>query len=612
MPFTILHTSDIHSHFSGKDNAFGLGGVARLGTLLYEQRRAKMNTVVIDSGDFSEGSIQYTFNHGYSTLKIMDLLNYDAIVLGNHDWLMGPRELYTSLDRSGVTLPLVSANLTKTEFEKDRDIKKFLQPYVIKDFPGLKIGILGLSTFQFIFDGFFAPVKIQDPDTVTQSWVDTLKQKEKCDVVLVVSHLGFLADQRLAKKIKGIDAIVGGHSHILLRRPFSENGVPIFHVGKWGHYVGQYDFEFENKKTQLKNFSLLPVQGQVVSDPMIDYLVAENADGLDRQWQMKLREKILTSEKDLALKDFKSDSIVGHWVADAIRDFAKTDLAFENPSYVSRDIFQGETTLGDFFNIFPHIFNPQTQKAWTIKTFKITGSYLKVLMSAVFRAGIYLRLSNASAVLDHYKSINQVREFKIGGKDVSPRQIYSVAGTNGVLEAIELLKSYGVEVGVRDVYDTGVEAWKVVAHYFKNLSPITSEKLIWEGRVRTFQPDLVIFPEEIQVKAYDEKNISLSVVVRNTGMQPAMGSTLTVRRAPAPNDTIVHEERYIDIPIQGKTEIELEPLSPGEARKMEFLIPTEGITPGRYAAVFYLSAAMSELETENNVLDTYFDIPERP
>jgi hypothetical protein len=303
---------------------------------------------------------------------------------------------------------------------------------------------------------------------------------------------------------------------------------------------------------------------------------------------------------------------VGHWVADAIRDFAKTDLAFENPSYVSRDIFQGDTTLGDFFNIFPHIFNPQTQKAWTIKTFKITGSYLKVLMSAVFRAGIYLRLSNASAVLDHYKSINQVREFKIGGKDVSPRQIYSVAGTNGVLEAIELLKSYGVEVGVRDVYDTGVEAWKVVAHYFKNLSPITSEKLVWEGRVRTFQPDLVIFPEEIQVKPYDEKNISLSVVVRNTGMQPAMGSTLTVRRAPAPNDTIVHEERYIDIPLQGNTEIELEPLSPGEARKMEFLISTEGITPGRYAAVFYLSAAMSELETENNVLDTYFDIPERP
>jgi hypothetical protein len=328
---------------------------------------------------------------------------------------------------------------------------------------------------------------------------------------------------------------------------------------------------------------------------------------IEEQFGPIFHQNVLTTDHDLLLKDYRSDDLVGHWVADGLRQFAHADIAFENPSYVSRDIYQGTTTMADMFDIFPHIYNPSTGKAWTVKTFNLSGSYIQLLLAGVFRSGIYLRMSNAKAVLDLYQSVDQLQYLELDGKPVDPNRMYTVAGTDGIVDAISLINTFGIDIGVAEIKDSGVEAWRVIANYFKTLSPITKDKLVWENRVRTLQPDVTVRPEEIDTTSLDSHTLNISVTIRNTGMQKAIGSELTIVRAPNPGDTLA--DRNIDV-VSKSQPISVNDLNPGEAQKINVPWDITGLAPGRYAITYSLSPAAGELETENNVLDSYIDVPD--
>ncbi len=605
--FSIIQTSDIHSHFLNNDSPFQLGGIARLATEIQNLRQQKQNVLVLDAGDFTEGSIFYTLNHGLATFQIMQNIGYDALVLGNHEWLIGPDELYNSLNRAQFKLPILSANLDTTALDKNVALGDFIKPYIVKNIGGIKIGILGLSTFQFIFDPFFLPIRLLDPVATARKYVKELRSTEGCQVVIVLSHLGFAQDDSLAKQVSGIDLIIGGHTHVLFKKPYSSNGVPIIHVGKWGQYLGDFDFNYNGKNISLVNYQIHEITKDIPEDPYVKNIVETDMSDIEGKFGPLFHEKVLTSVSDLPLQDPLSEDISGHWAADALRYYTHTELAFENPSYVNRDIFQGDTTLADMFNIFPHIFNPLTNKAWTVKTFKLTGSYVQLLLDVVFRSGIYLRMSNAKAVLDLYRTIDQLYSLELAGQPVDITRVYTVAGTDGIVAAIDTLSSYGINVGISDLQDTGIEAWRMVADYFKMLSPITKDKLIWEGRVRTLQPDVVVRTEELTYLPAGPNAIALSIVVRNAGVQTAGGSKLSIRRANIPGHPLADR----NVEVAGITNpIVIHDLRGGATQTIDVSIDITNLTPGRYPIVFTLTPAVGELETENNVLDNYFDVPE--
>lgn len=607
--FTVLQTSDIHSHFTNKDSPFELGGMARVATKIKEIKNQNKNTLVLDSGDFTEGSIFFTDRAGVATYQIMEAIGYDAIVLGNHDWLIGPGELYKSLEASKFSIPILSANLDFSKLDTKIELSKYLKPYVIKNIDGVKIGILGLSTFQFIFDSFFLPVKLLEPVQVARKMVEQLRAVEKCDVVIVLSHLGYDVDRSLANNVKGVDLIVGGHSHIIFKNLSTVAGVPISHIGKWGHYLGQINLKFDQGKVSIESNQVHQIDPDITEEPAVKVIVDGTIANIEKKWGKIFNDHILKSEVDIPIKDYRSDNLIGHWVADGFRDFTKADLAFENPSYASRDIYKGFTHTADFFNIFPHIYNPQTDKAWSVKTFLISGLYTKLLASGIFRAGLYLKMSNARAILDLSKTVNQLVLLEVNGAPIDPLKMYKVAGTNGIVEAIEFLKIYGIDIGVAQVTDTKAEAWRVAADYLKSKSPITYDKINWEARIRTLQPDVVIRPEEMLSNVFDSSKTKLKFRVRNSGYEVAKNVALNVQRSELPRATLAER----NVPLHPDfVFMSLGDLEPGSVKEFQMEIDTSQLQAGRYPVTFALNKVQGEFEVENNVLDTYIDLGVTP
>jgi 5'-nucleotidase len=240
---TILHTNDTHSQVEPKSN--GQGGYARRMGLIAQERQADANLLLVDAGDFCQGTPYFNFYHGRVEIDAMNLMGYDAATLGNHEFDNGLDTLAAVL--ATAQFPIVCANYDFSGTVMEGKTK----PSVIIRKGGLKIGVFGLGCDPkgLIADKNFLPAKYLDPYTSAQEAVDKLRA-EKCDIVVCLSHLGTygkaaedVCDVQLVQNTRGIDAVIGGHTHKLydnLRVPnLDGDSVPVCQMGKSGGYLGK-------------------------------------------------------------------------------------------------------------------------------------------------------------------------------------------------------------------------------------------------------------------------------------------------------------------------------------------------------------------------------------
>lgn len=240
---TILHTNDTHSQVEPKSN--GQGGYARRMGLINQERQADANLLLVDAGDFCQGTPYFNFYHGRVEIDAMNLMGYDAATLGNHEFDNGLDTLAAVL--ATAQFPIVCANYDFTGTAMEGKTK----PSVIIRKGGLKIGVFGLGCDPkgLIADKNFLPAKYLDPYTSAQEAVDKLRA-EKCDIVVCLSHLGTygkaaedVCDVQLVQNTRGIDAVIGGHTHKLydnLRVPnLDGDSIPVCQMGKSGAYLGK-------------------------------------------------------------------------------------------------------------------------------------------------------------------------------------------------------------------------------------------------------------------------------------------------------------------------------------------------------------------------------------
>jgi len=241
---TILHTNDTHSQVEPKAN--NKGGYARRMGLIREERKADKYLLLVDAGDFSQGTPYFNFYHGRVELAAMNRMGYDAGTLGNHEFDNGLDTL-AAVIKSTAKFPIVCANYDFTGTVMEGVVK----PYTIVRKGGLKIGIFGLGCDPkgIISDKNFAPAVYLEPYPVAQQMADTLRA-QGCDVVVCLSHMGTegkapedVCDIQLAKQTRGIDVIVGGHTHKLYDNLRVANldgdSIPVCQMGKSGVYLGK-------------------------------------------------------------------------------------------------------------------------------------------------------------------------------------------------------------------------------------------------------------------------------------------------------------------------------------------------------------------------------------
>lgn len=256
---TILHTNDVHSQIeplpSNHYKYPNLGGFSRRATLIEQIRKENPNTLLLDAGDIFQGTPYFNYFGGELEFKLMSMLGYDVATLGNHDFDNGIDGFLSQLPNA--EFDFVSANYDFTNTILDGRVK----PYKIIEKNGIKIGVFGLGVELegLVNKNLYKETKWTHPIEVAQDISRELKDEQKCDLVICLSHIGYhykknpdkVCDLQLAEQTQDIDLIIGGHTHTLLPKPTlvrnkkGEN-VLVNQCGKSGVYMGRVDFYFSN------------------------------------------------------------------------------------------------------------------------------------------------------------------------------------------------------------------------------------------------------------------------------------------------------------------------------------------------------------------------------
>lgn len=256
---TILHTNDVHSHIDpfpeNHPRNPSMGGVARRANIIEQIRKEEGNVLLLDAGDIFQGTPYFNYYGGELEFKLMSMMKYDLATLGNHDFDNGIDGFFAQLPHAN--FDFVSANY---DF-KNTELNGIVKPYktFIKD--GIKIGVfgLGIELEGLVDKKLYKETKYYNPIEVATDITKTLKETEKCDLIICLSHLGFdyknekdkPSDLKLAAATQDIDLIIGGHTHTFLDKPVIKTNkvgkqVVINQVGAYGINLGRIDFYFSD------------------------------------------------------------------------------------------------------------------------------------------------------------------------------------------------------------------------------------------------------------------------------------------------------------------------------------------------------------------------------
>ncbi len=256
---TILHTNDVHSRiepFPMDGSRFqGTGGAARRAALIRQVRAEQKHVLLFDSGDIFQGTPYFNFYHGELEFKLMSEMGYDAATIGNHDFDAGIDGLYRQLPNA--KFPFIVSNY---DFS-DTVMNGKTLPYKVFKIEQMKIGVLGLGIELegLVPKALYDQTRYLDPIANANRVAAILKNDEKCDYVICLSHLGYkygdrkVSDINLAQNSRDIDLILGGHTHTFLDQPEvitnqAGNPVLINQVGWAGIMLGRLDVFFERNR----------------------------------------------------------------------------------------------------------------------------------------------------------------------------------------------------------------------------------------------------------------------------------------------------------------------------------------------------------------------------
>ena len=409
---TLVHTNDHHGATLSKDGKFGL---AERGTFIKSIREKNENVLLLDAGDINTGSALSNMYDAKPDILAYNILEYDAVTFGNHEFDGTLEKLQNQMEIS--EFPWLGANIT---FEDG----SFLgEPYIIKDYPGFRVGVLGLTTLRTLT--ISSPDKslvFADEITTAQEYVNILKNTMKCDIIIVLGHLGDVVEEasqntsiKLAETVSGIDIIVDGHAHTQMDEPLFVNGTYIVSANEWGKYVGVgtlsvidgelVDFQWKAEEITSEKY---PRDGEIAtilvpfvrgSEAALKEVVLETTD--EFVFGNKLSRKI-----ELPLGNFVADAQVEYLAAHGV----EVDFGFTNGGNIRSSLPKGKVTRENILTVLP------------------------------FENYVYVVTLKGSDVIDLFNFIGSINQgaggFAQVSKEVSYTITYDETGMNGVISNV--------------------------------------------------------------------------------------------------------------------------------------------------------------------------------
>ncbi len=427
---TLIHTSDIHSRLfpynlqiGQVDAGLGLGetgaianvgGIARMAHIVERERARAGRVLHIDGGDCFQGAPVFNFFNGEAEIRSLSQMGVDGMLIANHEFDSGARNLATQLQK-WATFPPLAANYQLEDPAQPgaSPLGTVFRPYEILDSGGLRVAVIGMANLSSLTSIFDAPNRLGitplNTTQIAQAYIDLLRPH--VDVVTVISHLGLENDQELIETTSGLDVVLGGHNHIVLQPPkkvsdcsqlFDEEQnsfyilvdgpvpgekerryckpreVVLAHSGAFAKYVGRLDLVLSNAEEDLpelcdpnkqqdacydpingfevlsNSFTLFPINDSVPEDPSLISLMEPYAQQLDSLANLDL---LVGYAPDGSRRSSSTggDSALGNLIANAmwLRLGIQTDFSLTNTTGIRADVVPGPVTVEQMYNIFP-------------------------------------------------------------------------------------------------------------------------------------------------------------------------------------------------------------------------------------------------------------------
>jgi 5'-nucleotidase/UDP-sugar diphosphatase len=421
---TILHTNDMHASFIPHE-AFWVkespkplvGGFNELSFAVDSVRKVKTNSILIDAGDVMTGNpvteYEYKGAQGGILFEMMNRLGYEVWTPGNHDFDISQNNLRSLI--AIAKFPVVSANLVKGSGGFPVNNKE----YTIIEKNGVRIGIIGVMTeglYNLVNQTNLVDIKVLPTITTTQKFIDELTPKT--DLIIAMTHQGVEDDSVLAANVKGLNVIIGGHSHTRLKKPKNVNGVLIAQAGSNCENLGILDLTVENHVVTKSWGVLLPLN--YTSDrPKTE--LSKLIDSVSQKIDKDYSEVIGTLKSDWTRGN--GETGIGNFIADAQREAVHADVAFMNNHGIRKNVTAGPLTKRDLFEVLPF--------RNVLVTFQLSGKEIKDLLRNYIdnRASI-----QTSGIMCTWKrNGNNEIEFvslKINGKAIDDNRSYIAAASD--------------------------------------------------------------------------------------------------------------------------------------------------------------------------------------
>ena len=426
----ILHTNDTHSQILPGDD--GLGGVMRRKAVIDSIRAAEKNVLLVDAGDAVQGTLFFFLYGGKVEQEIMNILEVDARILGNHEFDNGIDSL------SAVLAASKSSKISSNYALNNSALKGQFEPYIIKEYGNKKIGIIGinLDPVGMIAKGNYDGLEFLPIVATANLTAEKLKSENGVDAVVALTHIGYnpkglIGDSILATNTRNIDIIIGGHSHDTID-PTTEQGarrsrltnldgkeVLVVQTGKAGRKLGKIEINLDSLGLGASHkYELITIDSQydTFNDDALASVIEHYSAGVDSLMHLWVGESVRAlSNSDIALINYFSD-----FVYDTGKTMAPNiDLAIANKGGLRAGIPEGKFSKGHIINMVPF--------ANYITIVDIEGSDLAEVFDVMAYTGGNGVSRNVSARYTRTDTDAKAVEVLINGKPLNPDKIYRVA-----------------------------------------------------------------------------------------------------------------------------------------------------------------------------------------
>ncbi len=501
---TILHTNDTHGHPVAffEYPAPDVGGMPARATLVEQIRTEEENVLVLDAGDVVTGRPESNFFNAEPDIIGMNYIEYDAMTVGNHEFDNGIKNLRRL--EAIAEFPFLSANIYK-------DGQPFFKAFKIFSMDGYKVAVFGLTTHEtpeVTMPEYVKDLEFRNPVEIAKKLVPELKNR--ADVIIALTHLGFYPDQEdimqyegdvtLIEEVPDIDIVIGGHSHTSMENPHDSINGKIFNsTGQWGLYLGRVDIslsdneiEYEggrnipiNHKNRIKPGEEIPLpdktewiigddpeetryqytEGPIKEDEKLKELLQVYVDKVDEELNTPITVATGTFTDENNRKD---DNALCNLVTDAMRIEAGVDIFFQNGGGVRASIPEGEVLKRTIYEVLP--FDN------TVQTMDMTGEevmeVLNYAASIPNGKGAFLQVSGLTFTLD-YETQKAEDVMLSDGTELDMEATYEVA-TNSFMKTGGD-GYYMFKENLKNFYETSLYQRDMVINYLEEKDSISPD-----------------------------------------------------------------------------------------------------------------------------------------